>query len=99
MWVPLQEHEKQQRTAIAMRFPNGGQQREYFLAKLKDQLEKRLLELKQWHARKKLEEQQYRHGLRQQHPMVNDKSFSCHRQCLMPKTLLLAGTACWQDCF
>lgn len=42
------------------------------MAKLTDQLEKRLLELKQWHARKKLEEEQYRHGLRQQHPMASN---------------------------
>lgn len=64
--ISLQEHERQQRAAIAMKFPNDPRNQEIFLARLKDQLEKRLAELKQWHARKKLEEQQYRHGLRQQ---------------------------------
>lgn len=67
----MQEHERQQRAAIAMKFPNDPRNQEMYLARLKDQLEKRLAELKQWHARKKLEEQQYRHGLRQQHPMVS----------------------------
>ena len=57
-----------------MKFPNDPRNQEMYLARLKEQLEKRLTELKQWHARKKLEEQQYRHGLRQQHPMVSSIS-------------------------
>ena len=51
-----------------MRFPSGDPQRDFFMAKLTDQLEKRLLELKQWYARKKQEERQYGQGLQQHQP-------------------------------
>jgi hypothetical protein len=54
----MQEHEKAQRAAIAMRHPHGGPERENLLRSLQVQLERKLMELKAWHAQKRAAEDQ-----------------------------------------